>query len=109
MEIDWAVVFATIAGPILAVWAADIRASRKSQRDRQEWVYRTLASTRGDKLRNDHVTAINNIEFAFPPPKHANIEDARRLYRDHLQSPDSISQDQAVLRTWQNHANDCVV
>ena len=31
MQIDWAVVFATIAGPILAVWAAEWRASAEGR------------------------------------------------------------------------------
>ena len=106
MSIDWAVVFATIAGPILAVWAADIRAERKAQRGRQEWVYRTLVATRGDKLRMDHVEAINNIEFAFPHTKHAQIEDARKIYRAHLRTPGSSSQDQAVRNAWYLSANE---
>lgn len=106
MTIDWAVVFATIAGPILAVWAADIRADRKAQRGRQEWVYRTLVATRGDKLRLDHVEAINNIEFAFPHTKHAQIEDARKIYRAHLRSPGPSSQDQAVCNAWYLTANE---
>lgn len=104
MQIDWAVVFATIAGPILAVWAADIRAARKTQRDRQEAVYRTLVSTRGNKLRWDHVEAINNIEFSFPPSAHVQIEEARKLYRLHLQSPGSADPDQAIRNAWYSKA-----
>jgi len=103
---DVAIVFATLFGPIFAVLAADIRAKNKAQRDRQEWVYRTLVSTRGDKLRTDHVEAINNIEFAFPHAAYALLEDARKIYRAHLRNPDSISQVEAVRIAWRNKANE---
>lgn len=105
MQIDWAVVGATLLGPILAVWAADIRAARKSDRERQEGVYRTLVSTRGNKVRWDHVEAINNIEFAFVPAKHGQIEEARKLYRLHLNTPGSADPDQAIRNAWHSSAD----
>ena len=113
MSIDWsikatdgAIVFATIVGPILAVWASEWRQRRKAQTDRKEWVFRTLMSTRGAKLNPEHVAAINHIEFAFPRKACPAIEDTRALYRRHLRSPDSISQDNAVRQAWTSKAND---
>lgn len=103
---DVAIVFATLVGPILAVWAAEWRQQRKAQADRKEWVFRTLMSTRGAKLRPEHVAAINHIEFAFPRKSCPAIEDARSLYRKHLRSPDSISEDVAVRQAWGHKAND---
>lgn len=84
MQIDWAVVFATIVGPILAVWAADIRAARKAQRDRQEWVFRTLMTTRRAKLQRHHVEALNHIDFAFPQASHSEVSEAWTLYQNQL-------------------------
>lgn len=84
MTIDWAVVFATIVGPILAVWAADIRAARKAQRDRQEWVFRTLMTTRRAKLQPHHVEALNHIDFAFPQASHSEVSEAWKLYQNQL-------------------------
>ena len=101
-----AIVFATILGPILAVWASEIRQQRRQFRDRKEWVFRTLMSTRGAKLRSEHVEAINNIEFAFPRKSCISVEDARSLYRKHLRHPDSISQDQATSQAWARKLND---
>lgn len=113
MNIDWsikatdvAILFATVIGPILAVWAAEWRQQRKAQMDRKEWVFRTLMSTRGAKLRPEHVSAINHIEFAFTRKACPNIEDARSLYRKHLRSPNSVSEDTAVVDGWTNKAND---
>lgn len=103
---DLAIIFATLLGPILAVWAAEKRQERKAERDRKEWVFRTLMSTRGAKLRQEHVAAINHIEFAFPRTKCPAIDDARALYRRHLKHQDSVAEDPAVRQAWGNRAND---
>ena len=94
MTIDWAVVFATIAGPILAVWAADIRAARKAQRDRQEWVFRTLMTTRRAKLQPHHVEALNHIDFAFPAASHSEVSEAWKLYQAQLSTPYGQTQEE---------------
>jgi hypothetical protein len=103
---DVAIVFATIVGPILAVWAAEWRQHRKTEHDRKEWVFRTLMSTRGAKLRQEHVAAINHIEFAFTRKSCPGIDDARTLYRKHLKHPDAVSEDTAVRQAWGNKTND---
>lgn len=103
---DIAIVLATIVGPILAVWAAEWRQQNKAKADRKEWVFRTLMSTRGAKLRPEHVAAINHIEFAFPKSSCPAIEDARSLYRKHLRSPDSVSEVEGVRQAWGNKANE---
>ena len=106
MTIDWAVVFATIAGPILAVWASEWRQQQRSIHERKEWVFRTLMSTRAARLRIEHVGAINQIDFAFPQKSCAAVQDAWRLYRQHLRRSESISEDEAVRLGWQSKAND---
>ena len=113
MSLDWslklgdiAVVFATLVGPILAVWASEWRQQKKAATDRKEWVFRTLMSTRGAKLRQEHVAAINHIEFAFPRKTCPGIDDARALYRKHLKHPDSVAEDSAIRQAWGHKAND---
>ena len=103
---DIAIIFATLVGPILAVWASEWRQQQKAQQDRKEWVFRTLMSTRGAKLRVDHVAAINHIEFAFPRKTCPQIDDSRSLYRKHLRNQDSLSADVGVRQAWNNKAND---
>ena len=104
MQIDWAVVFATIAGPILAVWAADIRAARKANRDRQEWVFRTLMTTRNSKLQPRHVEALNHIDFAFPQASHSDVFDAWNLYRTQLST--SYGQTPEEFGRWSDKLDD---
>jgi hypothetical protein len=106
MSIDWAVVFATLIGPILAVWASEWRQQRRALHERKEWVFRTLMSTRAARLRIEHVAAINQIDFAFPRQSCAAVQDGWGLYRQHLRHADSISTDEAIRRAWQSKAND---
>ncbi|MGD9841786.1 MAG: DUF6680 family protein [Steroidobacteraceae bacterium] len=74
----------TILGPVLAVWASEIRQRGRQAHDRQEWVFRTLMTTRSTRMSLDHVSALNHIDFAFPQNKHPQIADAWGLYLDHL-------------------------
>lgn len=106
---DWsavAIVFATILGPILAVWASEYRQQRRTLHERKEWVFRSLMSTRAARLRIEHVAAINQIDFAFPRQSCASVQDAWALYRSHLRNPDSAASNESVVRAWQNKADD---
>jgi len=96
MQIDWAVVFATLAGPILAVWASEWRQARRAVQERKEWVFRTLMTTRSTPLRQEHVSALNHIDFAFPQKKYPKIADAWGLYYTHLHSERGETQDSAA-------------
>ena len=94
--IDWtavAIVSATILGPILAVWASEVRQHRKAARDRREWVFRSLMTTRSSRMNPDHVAALNHIDFAFPQKSYPQVADAWGLYYAHLHSPSGDSQE----------------
>lgn len=103
MQIDWAVVFATIVGPILAVWASEWRQARRAAQDRKEWVFRTLMTTRSTPLRQEHVSALNHIDFAFPQKQYPKIADAWGLYYAHLHSDRGGTQDSGSR--WDEKAN----
>lgn len=95
-QIDWsaiAIIFATLGGPILAVWASEWRQQNRQKRDRQEWVFRTLVTTRSTRMNLEHISALNHIEFAFPQPSYPKIADAWGLYYEHLNSPQGESKD----------------
>lgn len=93
MQIDWAVVFATLAGPIFAVWASEWRQQSRATTERKEWVLRTLMTTRTTPLKQEHVAALNHIDFAFPPEKYPEIADAWGLYYNHLHAPQADTPD----------------
>lgn len=103
MQIDWAVVFATLVGPILAVWASEWRQQRRAVHERKEWVFRTLMTTRSTPLRQEHVAALNHIDFAFPQGEYPKIADAWGLYYAHLNTPRGDTPDS--FARWEETAN----
>lgn len=89
MCIDWSIkatdisiVFATLVGPILAIWASEWRQKNRQSQERKELVFRTLMSTRSARLHPDHIRALNDIVFAFSG--NSKVIDAWGLYFDHL-------------------------
>jgi hypothetical protein len=62
---DWVIVFATLAGPILAVQAQKWVEGFREKRQRKMWVFSTLMATRGSRLSMEHVQALNMINLAF--------------------------------------------
>ncbi len=103
MQIDWAVVFATLLGPILAVWASEWRQQRRALYDRKEWVFRTLWSTRSANLHPDHVMALNHMDFAFPEKDHKAIADAWHQYYAQLNADQGKTEDS--LARWHEKAS----
>lgn len=62
---DWAIVSATLFGPVLAVQAQKwVELSRERER-RKDAIFRTLMATRQSRLSDRHVEALNAIELAF--------------------------------------------
>jgi hypothetical protein len=62
---EWIVVFATVMGPILAVQAQKRLERLRERHNAKLWVFSTLLNTRGQRLSQDHVRALNMIDVAF--------------------------------------------
>lgn len=103
MQIDWAVVFATIVGPIAAVQISELLQRRRQARDRKEWAFRTIWVTRSAKLNPEHVAALNHLDFLFPEAEHPKLADAWHLYQAHLNS--DMGQTEAQIVVWHDRAS----
>jgi hypothetical protein len=108
MSIDWtikatdiAIVFATLAGPILAIWASEKRQKDRQNQERKEWVFRTLMTTRSARLHPDHIQALNNIEFVFS--HNSEIVDAWGLYFAHLKTQRGHTE--AEMKAWESYTD----
>lgn len=104
MHIDWGVAFASLIAPILAVWASEYRQRKRQEQDRQEWVFRTLMTTRNAKLQPHHVEALNHIIFAFPQESHPEVFDAWSLYHTHLNT--DFGETPAGFQRWDEKVDD---
>ena len=88
----WAVVFATVMGPILAVQIQRIVSQRGEARQRKLWLFRSLMNTRVGTLTVEHVNALNAVPLEFHRDK--AIMQSWRTYLDHL------NHQNAALETW---------
>ena len=62
---DWIIVFATLAGPILAVQAQKAIESLRDRKSRKEKVFAQLMATRAARLSPEHVQALNMMDIVF--------------------------------------------
>ncbi len=60
---------AILFGPIIAVYLTELRAKKRSDKDRQLHVFRSLMATRRSRLSNEHVQALNLVEIEFSSQK----------------------------------------
>jgi len=105
---DYAIVVATLMGPVLAVQAQKWIEWATDQRRRRYSIFNTLMVTRGTRLDFDHVRALNSIDLEFRPTglswlnhkqkekDHSAIE-TWRLYAQHLNKPCDFSNDAARI------------
>ncbi|MBU3636081.1 DUF6680 family protein [Polynucleobacter sp. es-MAR-4] len=110
---DWAIVFATLMGPVLAVQAQKwIEALRKTS-EAKDLIFKSLMATRGARLSPEHVRALNMIDLTFYGKSAArrtkmeqNVLDAWREYLDHLYEP--FPQDDAKIKVVQAHREELI-
>ncbi len=62
---DYSIVFAALAGPILAIQVQKFIERRQEKKNLKLWVFRQLMATRSARLSADHVQALNMIDVAF--------------------------------------------
>jgi hypothetical protein len=85
----WLTIIAVILGPILAVQAQKIVERRRELRNRKLHLFRELMATRGSRLSQRHVEALNLIEMEYAPSdeKQRPVFEAWRSYFDLLSQP----------------------
>lgn len=91
------IVFATLAGPVLAVQAQKWVERARDGRARKLFVFQQLMATRGARLSADHVRSLNMIDLAFYGKVYFGrrlrskgeqaVLDAWKEYHDHLSDP----------------------
>jgi len=62
---DWAVVFATLIGPVLAVQAQKWIELLRDKRRRKAFLFEQLMATRAARVSAEHVRALNMIDMVF--------------------------------------------
>ena len=101
---DWAIGFATLLGPVLAVQAQKWVERLHEQKNRQEWIFRTLMTTRMYRVSPEHVRALNMITLDFRGNKN-KVNQAWKVYLDHLNSL-QLSPSNESLATWASRGDE---
>jgi hypothetical protein len=105
MNIDtWAVVLATIAGPIAAVFITRWNDHRREARNRLLHVYRVLMATRRSNVSEDHVAAINLVEVEFHGVK--PVIEAWSAYLTHLNTPSPAAANDDQHKAWNDRRSE---
>lgn len=116
---DFAIVVATIMGPVLAVQAQKWVEWATERRRRRYSIFNTLMVTRGTRLDFDHVRALNSIDIEFgasrlswlnrrQTQKDNDVIEAWRLYAFHLNTPFDAKNDAASI-AWHVQSNNLFV
>lgn len=109
---DIVMIFAVIAGPILAVQAQKYIESIRESKNRKLLIFHTLMSTRATRLAQDHVAALNMIDIEFygntrfgkrnQSSGEKKITNAWKVYNDHLANKASEER----IDSWINKSDD---
>ncbi|WP_083386160.1 DUF6680 family protein [Methylomonas sp. LWB] len=91
---DWIMTISVIMGPILAVQAQKFLENFSEKRERRVRLFKTLMSTRAERLNRDHVQALNMIDIEF-------YGRMIPLIRTRYQT----QKEQAVTHCWKNYNN----
>ena len=62
---DWAIVCATLLGPVLAVQAQKWVERATESRRRRRWIFDTVMANRATRLADENVKALNLIDLEF--------------------------------------------
>jgi hypothetical protein len=111
----WVLLVTTLLGPVLAVQAQKWIERFRDREQRKRWTIYTLMATRGARLSQEHVRALNGIDLTFygthflwrrhQTEKERAVIVAWRKYLDHLNTtrPEAANDAQ---KTWDEKTND---
>jgi hypothetical protein len=88
MNIDWAVVFATLLGPVLAVQGQKLLERAAEKKNRRARIFEALMTNRATRLSDAYVQALNQIDLEFDARKDKKvIEKWRALFGELNDAP----------------------
>ncbi len=108
---------AVIIGPILAVRAQKVVESLSEQRERRMRIFRTLMSTRAERVNREHVQSLNMIDIEFygrvlpvigtkyQTKKEQAVTHAWKMYNSHLNRQSEYE----TLEPWLKKSNELFV
>lgn len=87
----WLYMLTIVLAPLIAVQVTEFVNRRRQALERRMWIFRTLMSTRQNRLSIEHVQALNSIDIEFKGRRSQSVVSAWKAYENHLNtaaSPD---------------------
>ncbi|WFU28356.1 hypothetical protein QA649_19700 [Bradyrhizobium sp. CB1717] len=109
MNIDWAVVFATLVGPVLAVQAQKFIERAAEKKMRRMRIFEALMTNRATRLSDAYVQALNQIDLEFHSKSDKPVIDTWRALFGELNNPLPDNTEQAMKVAWIERCNDRLV
>jgi hypothetical protein len=114
MSVEWWVVFATLAGPVVAVQTQKWIERATERRRRRLQIFTALMSNRATQLADDFVRALNLIDLEFlpgwwVPARNKAVIDAWHVLLGELNHGPGLNADTAANIAWNLRRDDRVV
>lgn len=110
MAIEWWVVLATIAGPVIAVQTQKFIERAGESRRRRRYIFDVMMSNRATRLADEHVKALNMIDLEFRQKKDALVIAAwRSLFGELTQGIGEEETDQNTIAAWRRRCDELYV
>ncbi|MFT4115604.1 DUF6680 family protein [Bradyrhizobium sp.] len=109
MSIDWAVVLATVAGPVLAVQVQKFIERSTSKRQRRERIFEAIMTNRATRLSSDYIQALNQIDLEFRARSDKPVVDAWRSLFGELSNPPPDQTDANANTAWNDRCNERLI
>lgn len=114
MAIEWWVVLATLAGPVIAVQTQKMVERATDRRRRRSQIFTALMANRATRIADDFVRALNLINLEFLPRSWSRDQEkavitAWRILLGELSHGPGAGADQAAVIAWNLRCDDRVV
>jgi hypothetical protein len=115
MTVEWWVVFATLAGPILAVQTQKFIERTSERGKRRQVIFTALMANRATRLHDDFIRALNLIDLEFSAKRFGGAADRkvidawRALFGELSNGPPDDNEDVNLARAWNDRISDRLV
>lgn len=109
MNIDWAVVLATLAGPILAVQAQKWIERAAAKNNRRNRIFEAIMTNRATRLSDAYVQALNQIDLEFNSKSDRPVVDRWRALFGELSNAPPDTTERPIVIAWIDRCNDRLI
>ena len=115
MTVEWWVVLATLAGPIIAVQTQKFIERASERGKRRQLIFTALMANRATRLHDDFVRALNLIDLEFSAKRFGSAADRkvidawRTLFGELSNGPPDDNEDVNLARAWNDRISDRLV